>query len=83
MVHECAADDAELQERLNANLKQVLGCAPQANAMTKAIILNVARQDMDAVLDDAVRKFAQAVRVSEASEGISAFMQKRAPKWAR
>ena len=35
------------------------------------------------MLDDAARKFAQAVRGLEASEGISAFMQKRAPKWAR
>jgi isohexenylglutaconyl-CoA hydratase len=37
---------------------------------------------MDAVLDDAAHKFAAAVRGAEAPEGITAFMQKRAPKWA-
>ena len=82
LVHETFGDDAELQARLGATLKQILGCAPQANAMTKEIVLNAGRLDMDAVLDDAARKFAAAVRGSEAPEGISAFMQKRAPKWA-
>jgi len=82
LVHETFTDAADLEARLGAILKQILACAPQANAMTKEIILNAARQDMDAVLDDAARKFAGAVRGSEAAEGIGAFMQKRAPKWA-
>lgn len=83
LVHEVFNDEADLQSRLAATLKQVLNCAPNANAMTKEIILNVARQDMDFVLDDAARKFAACVRGSEAPEGIAAFMQKRAPKWAQ
>lgn len=82
LVHEAFADEAELETRLSATIKQVLNCAPSANAMTKEIILKVAHQDMDEVLDDAARKFAQAVRGSEAPEGIGAFMQKRPPKWA-
>ncbi|GAC1629873.1 MAG: isohexenylglutaconyl-CoA hydratase [Nevskia sp.] len=82
IVHESFADEAELAARLSAVLGQVLSCAPGANAMTKEIILNVARQDMDFVLDDAARKFAAAVRGAEAPEGIGAFMQKRAPNWA-
>jgi isohexenylglutaconyl-CoA hydratase len=51
--------------------------------MTKQIVLNAGRVDLDAVLDDAARKFAQAVRGSEASEGIAAFLQKRAPRWGQ
>lgn len=82
LVHETFADDADLQAKLGATLKQILGCAPMANAMTKAIVLNAGRLDMDAVLDDAAAKFAVAVRGSEAPEGITAFMQKRPPKWA-
>lgn len=82
LVHEAYADEAELEAKLAATLKQVLNCAPGANAMTKEIILGVARQDMDTVLDDAAQKFAAAVRGQEAPEGIGAFMQKRAPKWA-
>jgi isohexenylglutaconyl-CoA hydratase len=82
LVHETFTDEAELQARLGANLRQVLGCAPLANAMTKEIVLNAGRMDLDAVLDDAAQKFAAAVRGGEAPEGISAFLQKRAPKWA-
>ncbi|MGH8456273.1 MAG: enoyl-CoA hydratase/isomerase family protein [Stenotrophobium sp.] len=82
IVHEVFTSEEELQEKLAATLKQVLNCAPNANAATKGIIMNVARQDMDFVLDDAARKFADCVRGVEAPEGISAFMQKRAPKWA-
>lgn len=82
IVHYVFADEAELTKRLDETLQQVLACAPQANAMTKEIIVNASRRDLDIVLDDAARKFAACVRGPEAPEGISAFMQKRNPKWA-
>ena len=82
IVHEAFANEEELQAKLSETLKQILNCAPNANALTKEIVLNVARQDMDFVLDDAAQKFAACVRGVEAPEGITAFMQKRAPKWA-
>lgn len=83
LVHEGYVDEAELQIKLAGCISQILHCAPQANALTKAILLNSTRLDLDAVLDDAAAKFASCVRGTEASEGISAFMQKRAPKWAQ
>jgi isohexenylglutaconyl-CoA hydratase len=83
IVHESFATEEELQAKLGETLKQILNCAPRANAVTKEIILNVARQDMDFVLDDAAQKFAACVRGAEAPEGITAFMQKRAPRWAQ
>lgn len=82
LVHESFTDEVELQDKLAAALKQVMQCAPNANALTKQILLDVGKRDMDAVLDDAARKFAQCVRGSEAPEGIAAFMQKRSPHWA-
>lgn len=82
IVHEAFTSEEELQGKLAETLQQILNCAPNANAVTKEIILNVAHQDMEFVLDDAARKFAACVRGSEAPEGITAFMQKRAPKWA-
>lgn len=82
LVHEVFASEEELQAKLGDTLMQVLGCAPQANAVTKDIVLGVARMDMDALLDDAARKFAACVRGAEAPEGIAAFIQKRRPKWA-
>jgi isohexenylglutaconyl-CoA hydratase len=83
LVHETFANEDALQEKLDTALKQILNCAPAANAMTKDIIFAVGRMDMDEVLDMAAQKFAQAVRGDEAPEGIQAFMQKRAPKWAQ
>ncbi len=82
IVHENFRDESDLQQQLDALLKQILTCAPIANAVTKDIVVNSARRDMDAVLDDAAQKFAACVRGTEAPEGIAAFMQKRAPKWA-
>lgn len=82
VVHECFEDEADLRTRLSAVLAAVGRCAPGANAMTKAIVLSVGQQSMDAVLDDAAARFARCVRGQEAPEGIAAFMQKRAPAWA-
>lgn len=82
LVHEGFASEEELQAKLLATLKAVLMCAPNANAVTKAILLGVGKLDMDLVLDDAAAKFAACARSPEAPEGITAFMQKRAPKWA-
>lgn len=83
LVHDTFATEEELQTKLAETLKQVLSCAPNANALTKQIVLNAGKQDMDAVLDDAAAKFAACARGPEAPEGITAFMQKRAPRWAQ
>jgi isohexenylglutaconyl-CoA hydratase len=83
LVHEVFEDEAGLQALLDQELAAIRQCAPRANALTKAIVLGVGKQDMDAVLDDAAHKFAACVRGPEAPEGIAAFLQKRAPKWAQ
>ncbi|HVT37020.1 MAG TPA: enoyl-CoA hydratase-related protein [Nevskiaceae bacterium] len=83
LVHEVFGNEEELNTKLGAYIKQVLNCAPQANALTKQIMLQAGKVPMDQVLDDAAAKFAACARGSEAPEGIAAFMQKRAPKWAQ
>lgn len=83
IVHDTFSSEDEIQTKLAETLKQILMCAPNANAVTKAIVLKSARGDLDAVLDDAADKFATSVRGTEAPEGITAFMQKRHPKWAQ
>ncbi len=82
LVHESFASEDELQTKLAAAIQSVLNCAPVANALTKAIVLNVGKVELDVVLDDAAAQFAACVRGSEAPEGITAFIQKRSPKWA-
>ncbi len=83
LVHETFSDEDSLQALLAQTLEQVRSCAPNANAVTKRIILAVQRQGMDDVLDQAAKDFADCVRGVEAPEGIAAFMQKRKPRWAQ
>src|SRR3546814_20943274 len=47
IVHEDLADDAELQDKLSATLKQIMQCAPQANALTTQILLDVGTREME------------------------------------
>lgn len=82
IVHDTFGDEDELARKLAETVARVRECAPHANAVTKAIVLDAARQDMDAVLDAAARQFAGCARGAEAPEGISAFLQKRKAKWA-
>ncbi len=82
LVHEGFANEDELQARLAETIQKVLHCAPEANAVTKAILLQAGKVDLDQVLDQAAAKFAACARGPEAPEGITAFVQKRAPKWA-
>jgi isohexenylglutaconyl-CoA hydratase len=82
LVHFVAADEAQLQALLDEVIAQIRRCAPGANAVTKAIMLSVGRRDLDEILDDAARQFAEAVRGPEGVEGTMAFVQKRLPKWA-
>ena len=83
IVHETFADDAALQALLDGTLKQVLRCAPNANAVTKEIMLKVGSTELDPLLDYAARRFSEAVRSAEGAEGTAAFIEKRLPKWAQ
>jgi isohexenylglutaconyl-CoA hydratase len=83
IVHEVFADAAQLDALLGDTLKQVLRCAPDANAATKDIMLKVGSTELDPLLDYAARRFAEAVRSAEGAEGTAAFIEKRLPKWAQ
>ena len=83
IVHEVFADDAALATLLEATLKQVLRCAPNANAATKNLMLRVGQEPLDGLLDDAAKRFSEAARGAEGTEGTMAFIEKRLPKWAQ
>jgi len=83
IVHDVFADDAALQQLLDGTLKQILRCAPNANAVTKEIMLKVGSTELDPLLDQAAKRFSEAVRGPEGAEGTAAFIEKRLPKWAR
>ncbi|NWA00102.1 enoyl-CoA hydratase/isomerase family protein [Pseudomonas gingeri] len=80
LVHFVEHDAQGLAERLGEVLGQVLRCAPQANAATKALLLD--EQPLGPLLDQAARRFGEAVTGAEGTEGTQAFMQKRQPNWA-
>jgi isohexenylglutaconyl-CoA hydratase len=82
LAHFVEADGAALEARLADVLKQILRCAPRANAETKRIMLAVGGQPLAQVLDDAAIRFSAALRGPEAAEGTRAFIEKRPPGWA-
>lgn len=82
VVHEVATDNEDLEQRLDQTLNAIKRCAPQANRLTKQLVLSVEKRAMGDVLDQAARDFANAVLGDEGQEGTMAFVQKRVPKWA-
>lgn len=83
LVHAVFDDEAGLAALLETELAAIRRCAPQANALTKSLMLKVGQQDMDSLLDEAAAAFSASVRGPEAAEGLSAFLEKRPAAWSR
>lgn len=81
LVDNIADGSAALEELLRSTVDAVLRCAPRALASTKSILARCAREDLDATLDFAAEKFAQALRCGDAAEGVRAFAEKRPAAW--
>ena len=77
------SDEVEFAE-IEAEIKSgVLSCGPQANALTKDILLATQRLSRADMLDYAAGKFADAMTSDEGKEGIMSFVQKRKPSWTK
>jgi len=61
---------------------QVLRCAPEANAVTKELVLAAARLSAAEMRELAGRGFARCLLGPEGMEGVGAFLEKRKPVWA-
>jgi isohexenylglutaconyl-CoA hydratase len=72
------AMDAKLSEVIT----QVKRCAPNANAATKELMLQVGLVEHEQLLDKAADYFCQAMSDDESQEGTMAFLEKRLPRWA-
>jgi len=83
IAHYLAADSAVLSATLDQVLAKVKRAAPHANQITKALLHQVGKQDMEQLLDAAAQHFADAVSSAEGAEGTRAFVEKRLPDWAR
>jgi isohexenylglutaconyl-CoA hydratase len=87
LVHHLASGTGSdsLDGQLDRVLADIARCAPEAVATTKRLVLAAAAahgEALEALLDDAAEDFARAARGPESLEGMTAFIQKRRPKWA-
>ena len=83
LVHEVCADADALEAALQRTLADINHCAPNANRVTKALLLKVGHQPLDSLLDDAADAFATAIQSTEGMEGGMAFIQKRPATWVQ
>ncbi|MBT8079724.1 MAG: enoyl-CoA hydratase/isomerase family protein [Gammaproteobacteria bacterium] len=75
--------DAAGLDNVEASIrKQVLRCAPTANAVTKKLALAATELDSDEMIEQAATAFADCLLGEEGREGISSFIEKRKPSWA-
>lgn len=82
LVHHLAADS----DSLNARVAQIVGdvhrCAPNANRVTKDLLLQNAKVTADQMAELGANAFARALHGTEVNEGTTAFFEKRPPRWA-
>ncbi len=70
----CGPESIEV--RLTEVLNFVAKCSPEANAVTKRIILST-----EPSVEDAAQSFADSLRHAEGREGVAAFNEKRPASW--
>jgi isohexenylglutaconyl-CoA hydratase len=81
LVHEVHAAGA-LESVVQRRLLEMLHCAPQAVAATKALLAKARQQPPASLVQDAATAFASAALGSEGVEGTAAFLEKRQAAWA-
>ena len=58
-------------------------CAPEANAVTKDIVLGTRNMERKELVKFAAEGFAKQMISDEGKEGIASFIEKRKPKWSK
>jgi methylglutaconyl-CoA hydratase len=74
-----AADD--LDAAVEAEVAPYLNCAPGAVARAKALVAALEPRVNDAVVDMTIAALVEAWESDEGPEGVSAFFEKRKPRW--
>ncbi len=78
-----AVSVSDLDEAVEFEVAPYLKVAPQAVGRAKAMARSLSMKIDDAVIDASVQALADAWESDEAREGISAFLEKRPPRWAK
>ncbi|HUA52146.1 MAG TPA: enoyl-CoA hydratase/isomerase family protein [Candidatus Sulfotelmatobacter sp.] len=82
LVHEVVAPEA-LDATVERHLAALRGNSTQAMAASKALVEAVDRPIDDALIEHTVRGIAAQRASADGVEGLSAFLEKRKPRWAR
>lgn len=82
IAHYLTDGRAAMEDQLAHVLKKVKRCAPEANATTKALMLQVGVVEHESLLNGAADWFAQSLLSDEGREGTQAFLEKRKPSWS-
>ncbi|MDE1951448.1 MAG: enoyl-CoA hydratase/isomerase family protein [Betaproteobacteria bacterium] len=83
LVHEAAADAAQLDAQVQQWCAALQSASPQALAAAKRLLADVAARHLnEALLADTAERIAQARASDDGREGIAAFLQRRKPSWA-
>lgn len=78
------AEDSAGLDAFEKDIREgVLRCAPGANAATKEILLAVSYLDREDLMQFAGNHFARCLLGEEGREGVSSFIEKRKPVWAK
>jgi methylglutaconyl-CoA hydratase len=85
LVHEVFGSRAELDAHLKTLLGNLLECGPTAMAVAKQLVLDLTWPEKRARIPDCIEHVARTLaelRVRpEAQEGVTAFLEKRKPRW--
>ncbi len=83
LVHGVVDDEPALAQEAERLVQQVFTCAPGAIHAAKDLITAVTGRPIDhSLINDTARRIAERRASDEAKEGLSAFLEKRKPKWA-
>jgi methylglutaconyl-CoA hydratase len=81
LIHEVADDPDAVAERIS---RALLRCAPGAVAAAKEQVARVAQAELSReLIEETVQRIAARRASEEGKEGVSAFLEKRAPSWAQ
>jgi methylglutaconyl-CoA hydratase len=82
LVHELAASDADMDEKIGALIDALLQCGPVAQREAKELVRAVANRPVTSeVIQDTAERIARIRSSPEGREGVTAFLEKRRAAW--
>lgn len=83
LVHQVLDSEQALQAALDQVVQDIMACAPQALATTKALMAKARFEPPQHLIGHAAQLFSKAAQSAEGLEGLTSFVEKRKPNWIR